>query len=115
MYARFVGRVAQEFQVQAGRSELWGCRDSGLRHASGHPMSGKKEKALVRVLRSQTLSQHGTIHGSREGKGVAPELLLTRVIVVQSVPVLPTIPSISTTGTNTCGGGDGIQACKQTI
>jgi hypothetical protein len=28
-------------------------------------MSGKKEKALVRVLRLQTLSQHVAIHGSR--------------------------------------------------
>jgi hypothetical protein len=27
-------------------------------------VSGKKEKGLARVLRSQTLSQHGTKHGS---------------------------------------------------
>ena len=47
------------------------------RHASRHPVSGKKEKRLARVLPSQTLSQHGTIHGSgrkrrkgiREGRG----------------------------------------------
>ena len=58
MEAHFPRRVAQEFEVQAWRSELW-------RHAGGHPVSGKKKTGAARVLRSQTLSQHGTItHGS---------------------------------------------------
>jgi hypothetical protein len=88
MDVRFEGRVAQEFEVQAGRSELWWCRDSGMQ--AGIRCLGRRKKGLARVLRSQTLSQHGTIHrsGGRMKKGevkMAPALPLTRVVVIQSV------------------------------
>ena len=43
MDARSTRRVAQEFEVQALRLELW-------RRAGGHPVSGKKKTGLARVL-----------------------------------------------------------------
>ena len=62
--ARLPRRVAQEFEVPAGRSELGRGRDGG-----GHSVSEKKKEGLARVLRVQTLSQHGTIHGSGRRMG----------------------------------------------
>jgi hypothetical protein len=46
MDARFPGRVAQEFEVQAGKSELWRCRDCGMQ--AGISVSGRKKKGSVR-------------------------------------------------------------------
>jgi hypothetical protein len=47
MDARFPGRVAQEFEVQAGRSELWRCHDCGMQ--AGIRCLGRR-KGSVRVL-----------------------------------------------------------------
>ena len=51
-------------------------------------MSGKDKEGIESVLRVQTLSQHGTIHGSgrkKEGEWVAQALRLTQIIAVRSI------------------------------
>jgi hypothetical protein len=38
-------------------------------YTSGYPVPEKKKEGLARVLRVQTLSEHGAIHGSERKKG----------------------------------------------
>jgi hypothetical protein len=89
--AGFKRRVAQEFEVQAGRLKLWWCRD---RHASGHPVSRKKKKVFVGEnppmadadAQDHIRERKKDEEPGKGGRGVARALLLTRVIVVRSVP-----------------------------
>ncbi len=57
------GRVAQEFEVQAGKIGTW----AGPRwqRKSGYPMfENQKKDGLRRVPQARMLSKHGTKHGS---------------------------------------------------
>ena len=118
---RFPGRVAQEFEMQAGAREI-GTLAMYYGTQTGMRFWEKEKKGLARVLQSQTLShnsQHGTIHHiciiygngrkmkkGRKGRMKATALLLvllTNVAFVRSVPLLaPT--------TTACGCSGGIRA-----
>src|ERR1700679_952772 len=60
MDARFERRVGQGLEVQAGRSELGRCRDSGTQTG----IRWEEKKRIGESPPSQTLSRHGTIHES---------------------------------------------------
>jgi hypothetical protein len=89
------------------------------RHASGHPVSEKKGEVLARVLRAQTILQHGAIHRSgrkrregikgKEGEGLRWALLLLLVIIIQSSNLL-SVPDVAPATTCASGKYNGIRA-----
>ena len=94
MYARFEGRVAQEFELQARRSELWRCRDSGTQAGIRWPGRRKfvvGEKPPIADADAATPPRDQIREQKKDEKvrgweGVTPAVPLTRVVFVRSVP-----------------------------
>jgi hypothetical protein len=96
MHVRFEGRIAQKFEVQAGRPKLWWCHDSGTQRASG---VWKEEKRVVggslpitdadafAAPSQDHIREHKNDEEWRGGGGVMTlAVLLTHVAVIRSVP-----------------------------
>ena len=86
-----IGRVAQELKVQAGRAELWQCRDSATQASIRCPGREKKRvggsRPIADAFAVRDRTREWKKYEEKKGEGrVAQVLLLTCIVVVRSVP-----------------------------
>ena len=115
MYVRFEGRVTQEFEVQARRSELWPCRDSGTQ--AGIRCLGRRKfvvgesPPIADAFRSNTTK--GAEKGAEEGwksMRVGGSDTGSTAYLRRRHPICPLLLSPTTTSARAArGGGGGIR------
>jgi hypothetical protein len=114
---RFAGRVAQEFEVQAGGSELGGVAIAARKRASNVREEEKRVRKSPPIADAFAARNHTrewnkgegkkeNDEDGREGEAVELGLLLTRLIVARYIPSSRRLPTISTSA---CGGGGSIR------